>query len=163
MRDLVRNDFRDALLHDHRRDLVVEEQVGLAERDRAGVLHRSRREVGDADQVELHERILDAVVAIKEFDRSHGSIEREVAERLQPRRRANADRDVVRAAADALKVADEHGHEVGRHLLRRCEFDDVLAGARRCVRDDRAVRDRRVAVVDGQRDVERRLHRRLVE
>ena len=55
-----------------RRVLVVEEERGLAERDRAGVLHRARFEVGNADQVELPERILDAVVLVVKRDRRLG-------------------------------------------------------------------------------------------
>ena len=66
--------------------------------------------------------------------------------------------------AVALEVADRQRHEVRGHLRRGLELDGVLAGGRaRRVGDDRAVRDRVVAVVDDRGQRERRLEGRLVE
>ena len=67
-------------------------------------------------------------------------------------------------ARAADEIADQQRHQVARHLRRPGEDDGVLAGfGPRRIRDLPAVRDRRVAGVDHQRHVERRLVRRLVE
>ncbi len=44
-------DHADALCQ--RRDLVVDEQLRVAKRDRAGILHRARLKIGHRDEVEL--------------------------------------------------------------------------------------------------------------
>ena len=55
----------------------IDEQQPLAEGDRAGVLHRAGGEVGDADDVELAERVLDAEVVVEERELLLGRLERE--------------------------------------------------------------------------------------
>src|SRR5438093_244905 len=94
-----------------------------------------------ADDVSLSERVLDAVVLVVEADRGLGRAQTIAPELLLARRRADADRNAVDAAADAAELADEHGHEIRRHPLRRGEADGAAAAAQLRLRDDGAVGD----------------------
>ena len=164
MGHFVGEDRRNLFSYRHRGRLRVGEQIGLAIKDRRRVFHGARREIGNGDDVELAEGILDGEVAVVEPQDLLHRLEREVPELLFVRRRADADRHALRAPLETLEPADRHRHEVARHLRRRREFHGVLRALRTVgVGHDRAVRDRRVAAVDDERDGKRRLECGLVE
>ena len=83
---------------------------------------------------------------------------------LLVRRRAYPNRHVVGAAAQTVKIAHGHRDQIRRHLGRRREDHRMLIRSRaRCVGRDLAVRDRHIALVDDERDRERRFECRFVE
>ena len=68
VRVLVRDHVGDALELGVGRRALVHQQRGLPKRDRAEVLHRARREVGDREEVELVARVRQAVILLEEAE-----------------------------------------------------------------------------------------------
>src|SRR5207237_10388820 len=120
-------------------------------------------EVRDADDVDLPEHLLDAGPLVVELQLLLRRLERKAGQWQLVGRGADADSNGIGASAAADEVADEHRDEVRRHLRRTREDERVLARLGPwLVRQLRAVRDRGVAAVDQQRDVERRLEGGLI-
>ena len=161
---LVRDGGGDVLACRDRRRRAVGEQSRFTVEDRRRVLHRAGREVGHRDHVELSERVIDGVVVVEIGQDLLRRFQRDVAEMLLARRRADANRRALGAALQALEVADGHRHEIRRHPRRGRELHRVLRRPRAWrVGDDPAVRDGDVAAVDRQREREGGLVRRLVK
>ena len=164
VRHLVCDHAPDALRLRDGRGVPVQQQVGLAVEDRAGVLHGTRGKVGDGDHVELAEGVGLRKVAMVVAQNPLGRVERGRRERGLLRRGADAQRNALRGAVPTREVADGQCHEVGRHAGGRGEAQRVLVRARtRRVRDQCAIGDRRVAGGDCCAHGEGRLQRRLVE
>ena len=164
VRHLVREDLGDEFPRLLGRRNGVGEQERLAIEDRGGVLHGPRREIRDADDVELLERIFDAVVAVVEPQVLLGRVQRERRQLLLVGRCAHTDRNRVGAPFTADEVPHCERHEVRGHLRRDFEYDRMLPAARtRRIGRHRAVRDRVVPLVYDGGEGERRLHRGFVE
>ena len=164
VRHLVRQNRPDLLARVDRGCLGVGQQIVLAVEDRRRVLHRAGREVGHRDDVELPERIFDAVVAVVEGEDLLRRLERDPSEVALVRGRADADRDAFRRAVEALEVADGHRDQVRRHLRGGRKLDRVLRRRRPGhVGKHLAVGDGGIAAIDGQRHGKGRLEGRLVE
>ena len=164
MRHFVCDDEGDSSLGVDGCCFGIDEQRGFAIGDGAEVFHGAGFEVGQADEVELLERIGNAEVGVVVVKHVLGDIYTVGGESDLVGRGAGADGDAVLLAGGALKVADEEGHEIRGHLRRGEELESVLvcAGAGR-VADDGAVGDSGVAAVDDERDVVGGLEGGLVE
>ena len=138
---LVRDHIGDTLELGVRRLCLVDEERRLAERDRAQVFHRARREVRDGEQVQLVTGIRQPVVLLEELQRCGADGLAEDGEtslagdRPHPKRRL-ADHHRRRR----LELADDVGHEIRRHRDGVGEANDFLATLHR-FRHDRGVRD----------------------
>ena len=122
--------LRDLLARARRAAVFADEEKLLAKDDRAGVLHRAGGEVGHRDDVELLERIFDGEVAIEIPQRELRRLEREAELVLAIRRAADAYRNAIGAAGDALPIADAQRDEVGRHALGRGELSTCVCRRR---------------------------------
>ena len=164
MRDLVREDCGDGFFRAKRGVSRIGQQLLFAEGDRARIFHGARRKVGDADDVQLSERVADPEVMVVEGDLMFGGLEGEAGQRLFVGRRADTQRDSIRRPFATHEIADQQRHEIGRHLRGAFEFHRMPArlGARR-IRNPCAVGDGDVGLVHVQRDVERRFVGRLVK
>ena len=142
----------------------IDEERGFAVGDGAEVLHGAGFEVGQADEVELLERIGNAEVGVVVVEHVLGDIDAVGGEGDLVGSGAGADGYAVLFAGGALEVADQEGHEISGHLRGGEELEGVLvcAGARR-VADDGPVGDGGVALVDDERDIEGGLEGGLVE
>ena len=121
-------------------------------------------EVGDGNDVELAEGVLDAEVAVVKAHLLDGGLEGKSGQGQLVRGRADAHRDVVSGTLAADEIADQQGNQVGRHFRCAGERDGVLARVwSRRIRELFAVRDHGVALVDHERDIKRRLVRGLIE
>ena len=84
--------------------LRIREEHSLTECDRAGVLHRAGRKIGNADDVELAERILDAVVpVVKASPPARAASSANPVERQLVGRRADANRRCRRPILDGTR------------------------------------------------------------
>ena len=120
VRQLVRDHLGDPLLHRQRRRRRIGEQRHLAEGDRARVLHRARLEVGDADLVQLAERVGQAEVVLQPRQHRRGGLLRERRQLPLLGRRPGADRDVARRRiALGTERADDERDQVRRQRRRR--------------------------------------------
>ena len=144
--------------------LLVQQQKGLAEGDAACILHRARREVRQADQIQLSKGILDSEIVVEIAQDILRRLQRKGAELLFAWSAVHADRNSVRRTLEVFKITHGNGCEVRGHLRGGCELDRVLAFAwSRCVRFDFAVGDHGVTFIRDHGDVERRFVRRLVK
>ena len=165
MRELVRDHLGDALLHGQRRRRRVGQQRHLAERHRARVLHRARLEVGDADLVQLAERVGQAEVVLQPRQHRRRDVLRE--RRQLPLlgrgpRRIGTSRAIAIGlgtsgpTTSATRYDDSGG--VGANVSAPAAVPVVV------VADDAAVRDRDRLVRDARHaQPPHRLERRLVE
>ncbi len=170
MRQLMRLHRQAAALLVERR-IGIEQQVALAEGDRAGVLHRARREVRHRQDVELLERIADAEISLERGD-DLGRQRQRIGDALAVAARRDA-ADVQRtraigvgrrgAAVDDVERAHRQGDQIGRQGLGRLEHrvDHAVRGGRGG--DDRRVADDPHALGRDHGHVERRLEAGLVE
>ncbi len=94
------------------------EQIGFAEGDGAEVLHGAGLEVGNADEVKLLERVVNAEVVVVVVQRKFGDVERKGRERNLVGRGADANVHAVLLAAGALEVAHQERDEIGGHFGR---------------------------------------------
>jgi len=141
--ELVRDHLGHPLLHGERRGGRIGEQRHLAEGDGAGVLHGAGLEVGDADLVELAERVGEAEVVLEPRQHRRRRLLREGREVALLVRGPGAHGDT--AHVDRLAGhhrADHQRDEVGRQRRRRREADPPAAAAVVFIEDDHAVRDR---------------------
>ena len=141
---------------------LVDQERGLAEGDRAEVLHRSGGEIRDRQEVELVARVRQAVVALEEAQRGDRDLVTEGGEPPLARHAPDAHgrrphRDRVRR----LQLADDEGHEIGRHLHRVRERHG-LAPAGDPLALDGGVRHRGELRVDHEGDREHGLELGLV-
>ena len=137
VRELVRDHLGDALLHRQRRGRRVGQQRHLAERDRARVLHRARLEVGDADLVQLAERVGQAEVVLQPRQHRRRDVLRERRQLPLLGRRPRRDRHVARHRDRARdQRADDQRHQVRRQRRRRRERQPPPAAPVVVVADD---------------------------
>ena len=164
VRVLVRDDVGHALQFAARRGVFVDQQGRLAEGDRAQILHRTEREVGNRDQVQFVARIGPAVIGAEEFERRRADGLPEAGQTLLARHRAHPQRGAVHEDRRArLELADDEGDQIGGHLHRVREHDFLLArvGQRGFAHGPR-VGNRGQRLVHDQRDLKDRLEPRLV-
>ena len=164
VRVLVRDDVRYTLQFAARRGVFVDQQGRLAERDRAQILHRAEREVGNRDQVQFVARIGPAVIGAEEFQRRRADGLSEAGQPLLARHRAHPQRGAVHEDRRArLELADDEGDQIGGHLHRVREHDFLLARVgQQGFAHDPGVGNGRQRLVHDQRDLKDRLERRLV-
>ena len=165
VRQLVGDHLRDPLLHRQRRGGGIGQQRHLAEGDGARVLHRARLEVGDADLIELAERVGEAEVVLEPRQDGRGRLLSERREVTFLGGGPGADRDVADADDGARHDRpDDEGDEVRRKRRRRREGDPPAAAPVALVAGGDAVRERdRVGRNARHGDPPDRLESRLVE
>ena len=105
----------------------IDQQRGVAEGDAAQVLHGAGGEVGDGHQVHLLARVGDVEVLGEEAQGEGADGQGEVGQLAL----ARGEDDPQRHAVDVdrlgrLELADDEGHQVGRHLHGGREAHDVL-------------------------------------
>jgi hypothetical protein len=128
------------------------------------VLHGARGKVGDRDDVEFLEGVLDRVVGVVEVQVLLRRLQRESGQPLLVRRGADANLGSVGAAFKTHEVPHRERDQVGGHLRRGREANRVPALARAWrVGHDGAVRNGVIGGVHDRRQLKLRLHRRLVE
>ena len=159
---LMRDDVGHALEFGARGAFVVDQQGGLAERDRAQVLHRARGEVGNRDQVELVARIRQFVIVGEPLERECADLARPRGQRPLARHVRDAQRSPRVDRLGRLELADDEGEQVGRHLDRLFVDDFFLAAAKAAFGLDSGVGKSAQAFVDHQPHLEACLERRLV-
>ena len=156
MRHLVRDHAGDSLLQADRPLLLVDQKNHLAECDAASILHCARREIWQADQVQLSIGILDSEILVVVAEDILGGFEGELAHVLLAGRAVHANRNPIGLPLDVFKVAHDQGREVGRHFGGGGEANRVFVARTRSVRDDFLVRDRDQALVGHRRNIEGR-------
>src|SRR5579884_142528 len=145
-------------------NLRIEQHLAFAIGNGSGVLHRSRFKVGNGDQIELPEWVLDAEVVVVKVHDVLGSFERKLALIFLVGRGAGANGNAVGGAIDAFKVTNQERDEVSGKLLRSRKFQRVLVGLRPGrIGNESLVGNCRVAFIDHESDVERSFLIRLVE
>ena len=107
MGDLVRGNGSNVLLDIDRALFLVSQQVGFAKGDTTNILHGTRREIRQADQVQLPVGILDPEILIVVADDILSRIESELPHFLLSRCAVDANRDAVRRAFDIVEVAHD--------------------------------------------------------
>src|ERR1700722_13317759 len=115
----------------------IEQEVGFTVGDGAEVLHGAGFEVGNGDQIEFFERIVNAEVIVVIVQNVFGDAKRIRSEGDLVGRGAYANIDVILASAGALKVTHKKRDEISRHFRSRVKHKGVLvrAGARSVSRD----------------------------
>ena len=162
VRVLVGDHVGDALELAVRGGALVHQQRRLAEGDRAEVLHRPGREVRDRQEIELVARVRQAVIVLEEAERGDRDLVTEGGEPALARHAPDAHRRLAHQdGVGRLQLADDERHEVGGHLHRVRERDD-LASALDPLADDGRVRHGRERRVDHERHREHGLEVRLV-
>ena len=159
---LVRDDVGHALEFGARGAVFVDQQRGLAERDRAQVLHRARSEVGNRDQVELVARIGQLVIVGEPLERERADLARPCGQRPLARHVRDAQRGSGVGRLGRLELAHDEGEQVGRHLDRLLVDDLLFAAAEAALALDAGVGKGAQTFVDHQPHLEARLKRRLV-
>jgi hypothetical protein len=112
VRDLVRDRLEDVAPGERRRVLVDEEASPL-ERDRAPVLHRAERRLGDGDEVELGERVGDAVVLLVRREDLADRFEREPTGLGLAGGREHPEHDAPRPVLEPVEASDAEIEQVG--------------------------------------------------
>ncbi len=140
----------------------VDQQQALTERDASEVLHGAGGEIGQCHQVDLVSGVGDAVVLLEPSQAEGSDILAEpgqvtLARHVHDSQRCAVDIDGV----GHVEASDHECHQVAAHHHGVGERDHVAPLDERSI-DLGAVRDRRQAVVDVERDAEHRLERRLV-
>ena len=126
---LVGDHQRHVFLGIHRRCFGIEEQVGFAVGDGAKVFHGSCLEVGQANQIELLERVGNSEVGVVVVQYIFGNFDAIRSERNLVGRGAYADGDAVLAAAGALEVADQEREQIRTHFGSGPEVECMLVRA----------------------------------
>ena len=164
MRHLVRYIHGNHFFGVHRGGFLVHQHGRFAISDGAEVLHGSGLEVGYRNHVQLGHGVLDAEVGIVVVEEELGSRERKLRVLDLVRSGTGADRHAITLSGEALEVAYQKCHEVGRHLRCAGEADGVFPCDRaRRVGDDIGVCNGGIAFGDDQADIKGRLIRRLIK
>ena len=160
---LVRDHVGHALELRPGRLVLVDEERRVAEGDAAQVLHGAGGEVRDGDEVHLLARVGDVEVVGEEAQRERADLEGELGQGLLPGRADHAEGHTVDVdGLGRLELADDEGHQVGRHLHRGGEADAALRPDLVGSDDGRIGNGVDVGVHD-EGDLEHRLAVRLVE
>ena len=170
VRQLVRHDAIHALARVDRAVLRIDQQRGVAEEDRAGVLHTAGLELRYGDEVELRVGIGHAEPLLIPGHGVYGRLQREAAEGPLPHAGEDAHRHVADEALEHIEAADRQGDEVGGERERHRKVPGLvrpeLGIERRLLRvvmGGQGVRDHHLLARRGNGEGEGGLHRRLVE
>ena len=105
----------------------IDQERGVPEGDAAQVLHGTGREVGDGHQVHLLAGVRDVEVLREEAQGEGADGQSEIGQLALARGEDDPQRDAVDVdRLGRLQLADDEGHQVGRHLHGGREAHDVL-------------------------------------